>query len=154
MSIDDTLMWRYYELCTDLTPAAIADLRRLVDGGKLHPKKAKEGLALRIITDFHDEAAAKGALEHFRSLFEKKEIPDDMAEFDLPAGDGTMSLSKLLVAVRLAASNSEGTRLVRQGAVQIDGAKVDPGTREIETGTGREVVLKVGKRRFARVRFD
>jgi tyrosyl-tRNA synthetase len=153
MSIDDTLMWRYYELCTDLTPAAIEELKALVDGGRLHPKKAKEGLALRIITDFHDESAARAAREHFQALFEKKEIPDDVPVVEVPAGDGTMLLSKLLVAVRLASSNSEGMRLVRQGAVQIDGSKVDPGTREVETSAGTESVLKVGKRRFARARY-
>jgi tyrosyl-tRNA synthetase len=153
MSIDDPLMWRYYELCTDISSSAIAHMRKMVEDGSLHPKRAKEGLATRIVADFHDEAAARRAHEHFRAMFEKKEIPDDMPEFDVAVEGGRIAVSKLLASVGLATSNSEGLRLVRQGAVQIDGGRVDPATREIDARAGTAIVLKVGKRRFARARF-
>ena len=153
MSIDDTLMWRYYELCTDLSMSAIEQMQAMVESGKLHPKRAKEGLAMRIIADLHDEASARRAHEHFRSMFEKKETPDDVPESEVPTDGGTVLLSKALAAAGLATSNSEGMRLVRQGAVQIDGNRVDPGTREIDAPAGSTIVVKVGKRRFARIRF-
>ena len=153
MSIDDDLMWRYYELCTDLSMTAIEQMQGMVEGGTLHPKRVKEGLAMRIIADFHDEAAAKRAHEHFQAMFEKKEIPEDMPECEVPTDDGRILLPKLLASAGLATSNSEGMRLVRQGAVQIDGGRVDPATREVDAHVGSTIVVKVGKRRFARVRF-
>ena len=107
----------------------------------------------KIITDLHDEASARRAHEHFRSMFEKKETPDDVPESEVPTEGGTVLLSKALAAAGLATSNSEGMRLVRQGAVQIDGNRVDPGTREIDAPAGSTIVVKVGKRRFARIRF-
>jgi len=154
MSIGDDLMWRYYELSTDVSMAAIEQMKAMVAAGNLHPKKAKEGLAMRIITDFHDESAARRAHEHFRAMFENKEIPEEMPEFEVAAPGGVLTLAKLLVALDLASSNSEGTRLIRQGGVQIDGAKVDPDTRDVEARPGTAVVVKVGKRRFARARFS
>jgi tyrosyl-tRNA synthetase len=154
MSIDDELMWRYYELCTDVSVPAIEQMRAMVQQGRLHPKKAKEGLALRIITDFHGENAAREAGEHFRAMFERKEVPDDLTEVTVRPEGETMLLSKVLVSAGLARSNSEGMRLIRQGGVQLDGERVDPGTREIPSRAGSSVVIKVGKRRFVRARFS
>ncbi len=153
MSISDELMWRYYELCTDVSLDGIADMRALVERGELHPKKAKEGLAMRIVADFHGEGAAREALEAFRRVFEERGAPDDVPEVDVAAEGGRVRLPKLLVALGLASSNSEGARLVRGGGVQIDGARIDPGTTEIEARPGTTALVKVGKRRFARARF-
>jgi tyrosyl-tRNA synthetase len=76
-----------------------------------------------------------------------------MPECELPTAGGRIPLPKLLASAGLATSNSEGMRLVRQGAVQIDGGRVDPDTREVDAHAGTTIVVKVGKRRFARVRF-
>ena len=133
--------------------SAIEQMQGMVERGKLHPKRAKEGLAMRIIADLHDEPSARRAHEHFRSMFEKKETPEDVPESEVHTEGGKVMLAKALAAAGLAGSNSEGTRLVRQGAVQIDGDRVDPATREIDAPPGSTIVVKVGKRRFARIRF-
>jgi len=154
MSINDDLMWRYYELCTELSPAGIEELKRLVGAGELHPKRAKEGLAMRIVADFHDENAAREALGEFRRVFEEHGAPDQVPERTLAAGDGRLSLSRMLVELGLAASNGEAVRLVRQGGVRIDDRKVESDTREIVVRPGETKLVKVGKRRFARVTFS
>jgi tyrosyl-tRNA synthetase len=153
LSISDELMWRYYELCTDVSPDTLRDMRRLVDEGQLHPKKAKEGLALRVITDFHDEAAAREAREEFERMFGQGGEPDDVRELDYDTRGGKVPLADLLAAAALAPSKSEARRLIRQGAVQIDREKVAPDRLEIDVRPGEVRSIRVGKRRFARVRF-
>ncbi len=153
MSISDDLMWRYYLLCTDVSPSGIEQMKRLVKDKTLHPKKAKQGLAMRIITDFHGEAAAKHALEEFERIFTDKGEPDDVREFTIAPADGKTFLPKLLVDTQLAKSNGEAMRLIAQGGVTIDGEKVAPGTRDIPAPSGATVLVKVGKRHFARVKF-
>jgi tyrosyl-tRNA synthetase len=154
MSISDDLMWRYYELCTDVSLDGVRQMKRLVRDDELHPKKAKEGLAMRILADFYDEETARGALEEFRRIFEKQGTPDEVPEHRVPAGDGKAYLPKLLVSLGLASSNSEAMRLLRQGAVKIDDRKVPPDTKEIVAKSGETLLVKVGKRRFARVTFS
>jgi len=154
MSISDDLMWRYYELCTDVSLSGIAQLRELVAGGELHPKKAKEGLAMRIITDFHGEAAAKTAREEFERVFAEGGTPDVIAEHRFASDDGKVFLPKLLTEVGLAASKSEVNRLLKQGAVRVDGEAVGPGVLELAVSAGDQKLFKVGKRRFARVTFE
>ena len=153
MSITDELMWKYYLLCTDVSESAIAQMKALVKDKTLHPKKAKQGLAMRIIADFHGEPAAKAALEEFERVFSADGIPDDVPEFKVPLADGKVFLPKLLADCGLAKSNSEATRLIAQGGVQLDGAKVAPGTREVDAKAGATVLIKVGKRHFARATF-
>jgi tyrosyl-tRNA synthetase len=153
MSISDDMMWKYYELCTELSLDGIDQMQVLVEEGSLHPKKAKEGLALRIITDYHGEDAAQAALQGFRAMFEKKEIPDEIPEKEVEAGEGSWPIGKLLCQVGLAGSNGEGNRLVKGGGVQADGVKLDSGTREFRCSAGDVVVFKAGKRRFVRVTF-
>jgi tyrosyl-tRNA synthetase len=153
MSINDDLMWRYYLLCTDVSPSGIDQMKRLVKDKTLHPKKAKQGLAMRIITDFHGEDAARSALEEFERVFTADGTPDDVAEFKIAAVDGTIFLPKLLVDCGLAKSNGEAMRVIAQGGVNIDGAKVPPGTRDVPGLTGTTILIKVGRRHFARVSF-
>ena len=154
MSITDELMWKYYALCTGVSAEGIAEMKRLVAEGALHPKKAKEGLAMRIVADFHGEAAARSALEEFERIFGKHQAPDEVREQRVPAGSGKSALPKLLVALGLASSNSDAGRLIDQGGVRIDDAKVAPGTREIEAKPGQSFLVKVGKRHFARATFE
>jgi tyrosyl-tRNA synthetase len=153
MSISDELMWRYYLLCTDVSTAGLSQMKALVRDKTLHPKKAKQGLAMRIITDFHGEAAAKHALEEFERVFSKDGTPDDVPEFSATAADGKAFLPKLLVDCGLAKSNGEAMRLIAQGGVHIDGDKVPPGTRDIPANAGSTILLKVGRRHFAKARF-
>jgi tyrosyl-tRNA synthetase len=154
MSITDDLMWRYYELCTSLSAEGLAQLRGLVRDGALHPKKAKEGLAMRILADFHGEAAAKSARERFERVFREGEVPEDVPEHRVEAGEGAVFLPRLLVDCGLARSNSEAMRLIAQRGVHLDGATVEPGTREIAVPGSRTVLIKVGKRHFAKVVFE
>jgi len=154
MSISDDLMWRYYELCTDVSLDGIAEMRRLSEDGTLHPKKAKEGLAARIIAGFHGEAAAQKAREEFSRVFQNKGTPEDVPEFTFAVGDGKTFLPQLLADTRLASSKTEANRLLKQGAVAIDGERVGEGTFERAVAGGDAWLVKVGKRRFARIRFE
>ncbi len=154
MSIGDDLMWRYYELCTDVSLEGIERLKGLVGSGELHPKKAKEGLAMRIITDFHGEAAAREAREEFERVFREGGTPDEIAEHRFPAGDGTAFLPRLLTELGLAASKTEVNRLLKQRAVRVDGEQIGAGVLEIPVAAGDRKLIKVGKRRFARVTFE
>ena len=154
MSISDDLMWRYYELCTDVSLAGIEQLKKLIANGELHPKKAKEGLAMRIITDFHGEAAARAAREEFERVFREGGTPDVIEEHRFPVGDGKVFLPKLLTEVGLASSKSEVNRLLKQRAVRVDGEQIGQGVLELPVSSGDRKLFKVGKRRFARVTFE
>jgi tyrosyl-tRNA synthetase len=149
MSISDDLMWKYYTLCTDLSPAQIAKVR-----AENRPMDAKRQLAKLIITDFHDAAAAEKADEEFRRIFSDRQAPTDMEEKTLPAASEPQFLTKVIVAAGLAPTNKEAQRLVAQGGVLVDEAKVDDPKHTIDARRGRSYLLKVGKRRFARVKFE
>jgi tyrosyl-tRNA synthetase len=154
LSISDDLMWRYYELCTSVSPEGLEQMQRMVEAGELHPKKAKEGLALRIVADFHGEGEAQQARQEFERVFQSKGEPDDVAEHRFAVERGKVSLPLLLSELGLAASKSEAGRLLKQGAVRIDNEKVLPGELEFEVQPGAQHLFKVGKRRFARVTFE
>ncbi len=147
MSISDALMWKYYLLCTDLTPAQI-------EGMKSRPMEAKRNLAKLIITDFHGAAAAEAADKEFRRVFSERQAPSDIDQKTLPASREPQFLTKIIVAAGLAPTNKEAQRLVAQGGVLVDDAKVDDPKRTIDSRKGKSYVLKVGKRRFARVTFE
>lgn len=153
MSVSDDLMWRYYLLCTGVSTEGIERMKALVRSGELHPKKAKEGLAMRIVADFHGEAAARAALEEFQRIFRGGGVPDEVVEREIAVEKGKVALPRMLVALGLASSNSDAMRLVRQGGVRLDDARVAPETREIEAQAGTTVLVKVGKRHFARAKF-
>jgi tyrosyl-tRNA synthetase len=116
--------------------------------------KAKEGLAMRVVTDLHGEEAAHEARAGFARVVQRKEAPEQVPEHRVPAGDGDVFLPKLLVTLGLAPSNSEAMRLIAQGGVHVDDAAVPSGTRTIPARPGATHLIKVGKRRFARVTFD
>ena len=153
MSISDALMWRYYLLCTSVSEDTIEQMKRLVETRQLHPMKAKEGLATRIVTDLHGEDAAEAAHRDFARVVQRKEAPEEVAEHRVPAGDGTTMLPRLLVTLGLAPSSSEAMRLIAQRGVHVDDEVVAPGTRTIPARPGASHLIKVGKRRFARVVF-
>jgi tyrosyl-tRNA synthetase len=154
MSISDELMWRYYELCTDVSADGVAQMKSLVACGELHPKKAKEGLAMRVVADFHGEQAAREAREEFDRVHGGSGLPDDVTEHRYVTREGRVQLPALLTAIGLASSRSEVDRLLRQGAVRIDDERPPAGAREIAARPGECRLIRVGKRRFARVTFE
>jgi tyrosyl-tRNA synthetase len=141
MSLPDVLMASYYQLLTDVP---MDEARALIAA---NPRDAKVALARHVITWLHDKSAAAAAEDAFVRQFSKKEVPDEMPEFSV--GPGPHKLAPLLVRAGLAASNSEAIRKMKEGAVQIDGAKVTDFQRELTLD--KPLVLKLG-RKFARVR--
>lgn len=151
MSISDDLMWRYYELLTDLTPAEIAEMKDAAARGERNPRDIKAELGRRIIADFHSEAEAREASDEFDRMFREHQAPEDMPEVELPAG--ATRLVKLLASHNLAASVAEAQRLVTQGSVRVNGERVGDVKAEIGEQAGEEVLVQVGKRRFLKIVF-
>ncbi|MGI8495000.1 MAG: tyrosine--tRNA ligase [Pyrinomonadaceae bacterium] len=150
MSISDDLMWKYYELLTDFSSSEIIELRLKCERGAENPRNAKVRLAKSIIEDFHSAQDARGAEDEFNRLFVKKEIPDDIEETTLPAGN--YKLVDLLMNTNLTASKGEAKRLIEQGGVKINGEKVTNTSNEIELKD--EILLQVGKRKFLKVKIS
>ncbi len=148
MSISDDLMWRYFELLSFRPMREIDDLRRQVEEG-MNPRDAKVQLAEEIVERFHDREAVKRANENFVARFRKGAIPDDLPEVRLAAGDDGLPIANLLKEAGLVASTSEALRMLKQGAVKVDGERVED--RGLRYPAGTEAVFQVGKRRFARV---
>jgi tyrosyl-tRNA synthetase len=153
MSISDALMWRYYTLCTDLTPAEVTALRRQVESGEQHPMETKKALAKSIIRDFYDESAAEAAEAEFRRIFSERQAPTELEETTLPASAEPLLLSKVITMAGLAESNKDATRVIAQGGVLVDNVKVDSTRHALDASAGKSYLLKVGKRRFAKVTF-
>ena len=153
MSISDALMWKYYTLCTDLTPAQVSETRTRVESGEVHPMDAKKTLAKSIIRDFHDPEAAEAADAEFRRVFSERQAPADLEEKTLPAAAEPQLLAKVITAAGLAESNKDAQRLIAQGGVLVDDVKVDTTRFALEATAGKSYLLKVGKRRFAKITF-
>jgi len=149
MSISDELMFRYYELLTEIPLAEIQTLRREIASGKRHPMEIKGDLAVRIITDYHGADAANAAREEFNRIFRKREIPEDIETKEISLGSGPMRLSKLMAAVNLAPSVTEAQRLLESGAVHMNDQRITDVKAEISAPG--EYFFKVGKRRFLRL---
>ena len=148
MSISDELMWRYFELLSFRPMEEIEGFRKEIESG-LNPRDVKFRLAEELVERFHDRAAAIEAREAFIARFQKGAMPDEMPELKVASVDGALAIAQLLREAGLVQSSSEGLRMVKQGAVKIDGEKVEDSGLEIVTGTTH--VYQVGKRRFARV---
>ena len=148
MSISDDLMWRYFELLSVRSAQDLAALRQTAIEGR-NPRDIKFELARELVGRFHDEAAATGANESFIKRFKDHEMPEDIEAVTVQSQDGSIGLAQLLRQAQLVPSNSEGMRMIQQGAVRIDGERVEDRKLEIEAGTTH--VYQVGKRRFARV---
>jgi len=148
MSISDDLMWKYYELLTDLSVAQISDLRAKCESGAENPRNAKVALAKSIIGDFHSVNAAEAAEEDFNRRFVQKEIPDEIGEKAIAAG--TYNLAQLLADAGLAASKGEARRLIEQGGVKVNGEKATVSNVDIAIDNDG-VLLQVGKRKFLKM---
>ena len=148
MSISDVLMWRYFELLSFRTLDDLADLRQRVDDG-MNPRDAKFELGLEIVERFHGAAAATAARDEFVARFQRGAMPDDMPELSLQSKDGQLGIAYLLKEAGLVASTGEAFRMIKQGAVRIDGVRVED--RSILIDAGSTNVYQVGKRKFSRV---
>ena len=148
MSISDDLMWRYYDLLSFRPLEEIAELKTRVANGE-NPRDIKIMLAKEIIARFHDDAAAEGAHQDFIQRFQKNAIPDDMPELEIALSDDGIAIGNLLKEANLVGSTSDAMRMIKQGAVKINGDKVED-TRLVITEKG-ENVYQVGKRKFARI---
>ena len=145
MSISDDLMWRYWELATDVSLQEIAAMK------SRHPKEVKEALAATIITLYHDSAAADAARQHFKSVFAEKELPSDMETRELARNATPVKMTKLLASLGLTPSITEAQRLIESGAVHLDEQRVTNVKAEFDLSQPAQHTFKVGKRRFLRV---
>ena len=151
MSVSDVLMWRYFDLLSFRSSAGIARLKQDVADGR-NPRDVKVALAQEIVARFHDQAAAVAALADFESRFKQGGVPDEMPEFTLAAEAGGLSVVQALRQAGLTGSTSEAMRMIEQGGVRVDGAKVEDRALRL-LGQG-PFVIQVGKRKFARVRVE
>ena len=145
MSISDTLMWSYHELLTDLSLEEIDALKAQVASGAAHPKRVKVDLATRIVADFHSDGAARSAAEAFERRFARREVPTEVDDrsVDVP-GDGRR-LSAIMVDAGLAKSGAAATRVISQGGVRIDGARVADRFHTVAADRA-PFILQVGRR--------
>ena len=148
MSVSDQLMWRYFELLSFLSSDQIDNLKKEVSDGA-NPRDMKFLLAEEIVGRFHSARQANAAKQDFIQRFQKREIPEDIAVVEVAGIDGKLALANLLKQANLTSSTSESHRMVRQGAVKIDGEQVIDSRRDIKAGNSH--VYQVGKRKFAKV---
>ncbi|MFN3406399.1 MAG: tyrosine--tRNA ligase [Caldimicrobium sp.] len=143
MSLPDHLMWKYYELLTNVPLEEITAMKEGVEKGTLHPKEIKKKLAKIIVSQYHSEEAALEAEAKFEKIFSKRELPEDVETFEIPGG--RIYLPKLLKELGITKSSSEAKRLLAQRAIDINKETIT--SEEIELSSG-EYILKIGKKRF------
>jgi len=149
MSISDQLMERYYELLSDISKEELEDIKN----GKVHPMEAKQKLAKEIVARFHSIADAEKAEADFLRQFRFRQVPTDIPEVKIKCTEGKpIWIGNLLKTINAVPSTSEARRKIREGAVRIDGEKIED--EEMELSAGREVLIQVGKRKFYRVRVS
>ena len=148
MSISDDLMWRYFDLLSFRPLGEIEQLRRDVEEGA-NPRDIKFQLGQEIVARFHDKEAAESAQDNFIARFQKGAMPDEMPELTVAADGGELGIANLLKEAALVGSTSEAYRMIKQGAVRIDGERISDKGLALRAGSAH--VFQVGKRRFARV---
>ena len=148
MSISDELMWRYIELLSFESFAAIRNWKKEVEGGR-NPRDIKVAFAQEIVARFHDRAAAGKALADFEARFKQGQVPENIPELTLSTGGEPILFCQVLKQSGLTASTSEAMRMIEQGGVKLDGEKVSD--KALKLSAGGPFVIQVGKRKFARV---
>ena len=148
MSISDELMWRYYEVLSFRKLDDIESLRSRVAAGG-NPRDAKFELAMELVERFHDQKAAEAARKEFVARFQKGALPDKIKEVSISSQGGSLGIAHLLKAAGLVSSTSEAFRMIKQGAVKIDGERIED--KSLQVSAGSTSVYQVGKRRFSRV---
>jgi len=149
MSISDELMWRYFELLSFRPNAEITQFKTDIENGK-NPRDIKFELCKEIVARFHDQAAAEKSQQNFIQRFQKGAMPDEIAEVSIKASSDTgMPIANLLKEAGLCASTSDAMRMVKQGAVKIEGERLDDPRCEIKIGF--KSIVQVGKRKFSKI---
>ena len=152
MSASDELMFRYYELLSDLSEQQIEALKKKMETGELHPKAAKQQLARELTARFYDLETANKAEENFERIFKKHDIPDEVPEKKFPANKEGIWLPRLLVDSGMVKGTGEGRRMIQQSAVSLDGQKIND--IDYLVPSEGQVLVKVGKRRFCKIIFS
>jgi len=155
MSIPDTLITRYFEL---VTPVPLEELRSIaakLAGGSLHPRDVKMRLAYEIVSFYHDQETAQRAKEEFKRVFQQHELPYEIPEFEISPDmleNGSIWLPRLMLLAGLVPSTSEGRRLIQQGAVKIDGLKVEEPAYTLIPAGG--MIVQSGRRKFVKLKVN
>lgn len=148
MSLSDEMMWRYYELLSDLSADELEALRRKADSGDLNPKDAKVNLGKEIVTRYHSPSAAQSAAAEFESVFKNKNIPENVPQVKTWGAESRW-ICKVLAENTLTESTSAARRLIQQGAVAVDGEKISEVNLELQGN--RDYLIRVGKKRFLKI---
>jgi len=149
MSIPDALIARYWQLATTADQSKVKKIETALGNGSLAPRDAKMRLAFAIVALYHGEASARAAAEHFERTVVRKELPADMPVHQLLADGAARSIGRLLVELGWASSNREAQRLVQQGAIKVDGQRVDDVRHVVESWDGK--VVQKGNHQFVRI---
>ena len=169
MSIPDSLIMDYFELLTDIPDSELEEFRQQLARDTFNPMELKKRLAKELVTQLYDQKAATESEKNFTRVFQKREVPEEIEEYRIsfeglappssfdtfafdttpPGGfpPGHIDISRLLAETHLAKSRSEASRLIEQGAVEIEGEKISSNIAHVKSGS----IIKVGRRRFARV---
>ncbi|HTP79144.1 MAG TPA: tyrosine--tRNA ligase [Bacteroidota bacterium] len=149
LRIPDTLIYTYFELTTDVSGKELGKIKVEMKDTKVNPRDIKRKLARTLVTLYHSAGAAQKAEEEFDRIFIEKQVPDSVDAFTLKTSNGAMTISDLMVETKLASSKGDARRLIEQGGVTVDGARVaaynDPLPKK------EEFILKVGKRKFLKI---
>jgi len=151
MSISDNLIYTYFELATDVPNEELDKIKRQLEDPSLNPRDLKRRLAFEIVKIYHGETAAKEAEVEFEHIFSRRNLPTNMPEFAFSKTGGNIWIVRLMASAGLVKSNAEARRLIQQGAVNIDGRKILDANLEIKPE--KDFILKVGKRRFLKVKI-
>ena len=150
MSIPDTLIYPYFELLTGVSLGELSDIKKQLENPNVNPKDLKKYLARTLVRMYHDSDAAARAEREFERIFVDKKLPEDIQDYRF--SQSSLRLDDLLIHTKTAASKSEAKRLIQQGGVSINGEKIiDP---YAEITLNQEIILKVGKRKFAKILSD
>jgi tyrosyl-tRNA synthetase len=147
MSIPDTLIYPYFELLTDVGLSELKEIKQQLEDPQINPRDIKKDLAHTIVRMYNSKSAADNAQIEFEQVFAKGQLPDDIAEF--PMSESQIRLDELLISTKTASSKSEAKRLIQQGGVTVDGEKISDPFQNITIE--KEHILKVGKRKFAKI---
>jgi tyrosyl-tRNA synthetase len=150
MSIPDELIYDYFLLTTDLSPTEIENIKKQLNDPSVNPRDLKRRLAWELVRMYHGVEEANKAQEEFDKIFVRKEIPEELEEFEIEQGDGKIRIVELLVQTGVANSKSEAKRLIQLGGVSIDGVKIND--IDATVGLDKSFVIKVGKRKFLKIK--
>lgn len=149
LSIPDNLIYDYFVLTTNVSLPELKLIKQSLDDPATNPRDLKRRLAKEIVALYHSEEAAQAAQDEFDRIFVKKDLPDEIAEVSIETDNGAIGIIKLLMEIKLVASNSDARRMIDQGGVSVDGKKIDDAKAQIQIHN--YVIVKVGKRKFMKV---